>query len=393
MPYEVEMYTLPSDAIKITSPQDPHIKYYYIPGGPNEKGRVVWETEANLGPNANSDENGFTTFYRLVENPSKRNSLIEANRSKLNLTNPKYEGKYDVGETAVRNSKTTLTYPINSNSSDFVLFEFYKYAPPWKSDIGDYDQKKNNQYIKSKLQSISLYMPEDISTGFRANWTGKSLSNVASNALRSAGAASGTEFGNALRNGATAIGQFFETAAPLAGAIALQKATTKLTGDSLTLDDIFGGIGGQVLNPNTELLYNGPDLRNFTLNFRLVPRNIDKEEATILDIIKTFKKAMLPAASASSNAQLDSIRPEGEEKPLAFIGVPDLVKVTFFVQGQISTTLPRFKMCSIISTDVNYTPDGSYATYTSGNPVAYDLSISFQETKVVYRENIGNGVN
>ena len=385
------MYNLPSNATRITSPQDAHVEYYYIPGGPNEKGKVVWKTKANLGPNANSDDSGFTTFYRVVTNESKRDSLIEANRSKLNLNTRPYEGEYNVGKTAVRTDET-LRYPINSNSSDFVLFEFYKYAPPWKTDLGDYDQKKNNQYIKSKLQSISLYMPEDISTGFRANWTGKSLSNVSSNALRNAGAATGKGFGAALQSGATAIGQFFETAAPLAGAIALQKATTKLTGDSLTLDDIFGGIAGQVLNPNTELLYNGPDLRNFTLNFRLVPRKTE-EETKILNIIKTFKKAMLPSASPNQSDQLDSIRPEGDSKPLAFIGVPDLVRVSFFVKGEISTTLPSFKMCSIISTDVNYTPDGSYATYTSGNPVAYDLSISFQETKVVYRENIGNGVN
>lgn len=385
-----ERKRLPSNAIRIESPQNPNVEYYYIPGGPNERGKVFRKSRRETGgPNP-----GQTEIVFIEEtNKSKADALIEANRSKLNLdTREEYKGEYNAG--GIPNPTDALRYPTNSESSDFVLFEFYKYAPPWKTNTADYDQKRNNQYVKSEnLQSISLYMPEDISTGFRANWTGKNLSNVTSGALRAAGDVSQGKFGDSLKKGGETISQFFsETAGPLAGAIILQKATTKLTGDSLTLDDIFGGVAGQVLNPNTELLYNGPDLRNFTLNFRLVPRNGNKEEAAILDIIKTFKKAMLPTASPNSNTQLESITAR-DSTPLSFIGVPDLVKVSFFVKGKISTTLPSFKMCSIISTDVNYTPDGSYATYTSGNPVAYDLSISFQETKVVYRENIGNGVN
>ena len=54
--------------------------------------------------------------------------------------------------------------------------------------------------------------------------------------------------------------------------------------------------------------------------------------------------------------------------------------------------LPRFKMCAITQVDVNYTPDGAYATYFDGQPVAIQLSISFQETKMVFAEEIG-GVN
>ena len=385
----IELTQLPSGAIELVSPQQNArgVKYWYNP----ETKKVFRESRRSTG----GVNPGQTELVFIEEtNKSLIDSLVNANRSSLNLDDREknYEGKYEVGKTSVRDS-TTLTYPYNSEHSDFVLFEFYKYAPPWKTNTADYDQKKNSQYTKSSLGSISLYMPEDISTGFRANWTGKSLSNITAGALRAAGAGSQGKFGDALKGGGETISQFFDQqAGPLAGAIILQKATTKLTGDSLTLDDIFGGTAGQVLNPNTELLYNGPDLRNFTLNFRLVPRNGDKEEGVILDIIKTFKKAMLPSFSPGSNARLESIV-ERDSKPLSFIGVPDLVKVTFFVKGKISETLPRFKMCSIISTDVNYTPDGSYATYTSGNPVAYDLSISIQETKVVYRENIGNGVN
>ena len=55
-----------------------------------------------------------------------------------------------------------------------------------------------------------------------------------------------------------------------------------------------------------------------------------------------------------------------------------------------NTRLPRFKMCALTSSDINYTPDGTYATYLDGQPVAVGLQLSFQETKIVFSEEIAN---
>jgi hypothetical protein len=52
--------------------------------------------------------------------------------------------------------------------------------------------------------------------------------------------------------------------------------------------------------------------------------------------------------------------------------------------------LPRYKMCALTSVDANYTPDGTYATYQDGQPVAIGLSLNFQETKICYSEDISN---
>ena len=56
--------------------------------------------------------------------------------------------------------------------------------------------------------------------------------------------------------------------------------------------------------------------------------------------------------------------------------------------------LPRYKMCAITNVDVNYTPDGAYATYDDsknpGQPVAIELSIGFQETKLVFADEISD---
>ena len=54
--------------------------------------------------------------------------------------------------------------------------------------------------------------------------------------------------------------------------------------------------------------------------------------------------------------------------------------------GGLNPDVTQYKMCAITQVDINYTPDGTYATYSSGAMVAIGLSLSFQETKLVYSE-------
>ena len=229
-------------------------------------------------------------------------------------------------------------------------------------------------------------MPEDVSSGFRAQWTGKSMSTLAVDGLRSMGQ---NGFGK-VTGAINTITNFTERLAPLAGATALQKATQKLSGDSLSFDDIFGSVSGSILNPNTELLFNAIDLRNFTLNFKLVPRN-DPEAKGINDIIKQFQRATLPERNPGTVMGFNGTG-NNTGVNLGFIGMPKLVRVSFMHRSEENKQLPRFKMCAITSVDINYTPDGSFSTYvgSDGQPVAIGLSMGFQETKICFSEEIQN---
>jgi len=314
--------------------------------------------------------------------------------------------------TVTLNSTTALRYPSHGNQpidtdSDYVTFQFFTYAPPFRrrtrtsTDGGsagqglvvsqvDYNQNsydkngkatEDNQYAKnSGLPNIIMYMPEDISTGFKANWTGKAFTNVGTSLLQSAGA-EGTL--GKLEDVAKGAFEAVDRTLPLAAAAAIRKTVQKVGGDTLTNDDIFGGISGAILNPNVELMYGGTDLRNFSLKYKLVPRDFD-ETVAINQILNTFKRAMLP--------KLDPGAVMGTTSPgifKGFIGVPDLCRVAFMKGSKEHPRLPRYKMCAITAVDVNYTPDGAYATYKDGQPVAVELTLSFQETKMVFSEEIG----
>ena len=53
--------------------------------------------------------------------------------------------------------------------------------------------------------------------------------------------------------------------------------------------------------------------------------------------------------------------------------------------------IPKWKPCALTRVSVNYTPDGTYATYSDGRPVAIELTLNFVETKLIFRQDIEAG--
>ena len=106
------------------------------------------------------------------------------------------------------------------------------------------------------------------------------------------------------------------------------------------------------------------------------------------EIVKTFKKVMLPKFNGGTNMSSfwkDSGGGNG------FIGNPNLCKITFFKGANPNEAITQFKTCAITDFDVNYTPDGVAAFGPDGYPVATQISLSFMETKLVYAEDVNNG--
>ena len=231
-----------------------------------------------------------------------------------------------------------------------------------------------------------MYVPPDVSTGFRTNWDGKNVSTLGTAALR---AISKEGFGYKAGGAIDTLTGLVDRFGPLAGAAAVQAGANMLTGDSLSYNDIFGGVSGVIMNPNTELLFGGVQMRNFTLDFRLYARH-PKESLEIQKIIKQFNQAMLPTQSAEGPVLGFNGDGNNEGINLGFIGVPKLVKVTYMYGGQENKNLPKFKMCALTSIDTNYTPDGAYASNYDGTPIAHNLTLSFQETKICFADDVAN---
>lgn len=283
-----------------------------------------------------------------------------------------------------------------AEDTDYVLFEFYEYQAPFQgidrgattagsSGSAAYNQSVSDQqfYTKTSLNSVILYMPEDISTGYKANWSGKSFSNIGRDALTTASSLSDGDFLRSLSNAGNTTNTMLNQIIPNLGEKSISAVISKITGEQIGNNEIFAATRGVVLNPNVELLFSGIDLRNFSLNYKLVPRNAE-EAGEIKNIINCFRKAMLPTFAQSGDIPFSS----EEALQNNFIRVPNVCRVSFMKGGGLNEFVPQYKMCAITEVDVNYTPDGTYATYGDGNMVAIGLSLSFQETKLIFADEV-----
>jgi len=278
-------------------------------------------------------------------------------------------------------------------NADYVMFEMYEYQPPFQNinkgatkdsstALAAYNESATRAdfYKKTSEKPVILYMPEDISTGYKANWSGKSFSNLGRDALATAGSG---DAGQVLQNSLNTAGDAFSQLLPNAGNKIIRETISKITGESVSQNDVFGTTRGVILNPNVELLFSGTDLRNFQLNYKLIPRNSGEAE-DIKEILKIFKRSMLPKFSNGTELNLS----KGKNAANNFIKVPNVCKVSFMRGGGLNRDVPQYKMCAVTQVDINFTPDGTYATYDDGTMVAYQLGLNFQETKLIFSEEV-----
>jgi hypothetical protein len=153
-----------------------------------------------------------------------------------------------------------------------------------------------------------------------------------------------------------------------------------LAGQAAGLNNVLARTDNVVLNPNLELLFQGPQLRPFSFQFKMSARS-QPEADEIKAIIKYFKYHM-------------AVRKETG----LFLRAPHVFTIQY-MKGEtenhpgINLISPSDteKACALTNCSVDYTPLGSYATYEDGTMVAYTLSLQFQELTPIYDTDYAEG--
>lgn len=271
----------------------------------------------------------------------------------------------------------TYRYPNSgaqiTSDTDYVTFEFFKYKPPFEN--GNSRGNKKQQYDGSinfdkenilgpKFgKNIIMYMPEDVQSEYGANWSGAGFGFLAGRLMKVAG-------------GNFNLGEAFEDAGMSAKkgiADFIVSNANKALGAGVTLNQALGGIGGTIVNPNVEMMYESPEMRSFSLTYKMFA-STPGESQEIRAICNTFKKNMLPSFGDGG-----------------FINVPNVVRVTFMTGDGPNPYVSQFKPCAITNVAINYTPDGSWASYDGGAPVATNITVTFKELKMLFAEDINIG--
>ena len=247
----------------------------------------------------------------------------------------------------------------------------YKSRPPNKDTTGGKTTLgigEREGYTSRTLGSVFLPVPGSVLDNNSVQWNSDEM-DPAKLALANA-------FFESVQKGSGAIDAGIEAAAGIAQAVGENAGDVK-TGvaaalaKSATGGNILTRSTGAVINPNMELLFRGPQLRNFGLTWKMSPRDYEESEM-IKNIIRLFKQSMAVKRSES----------------LVFLKSPNTYKLQYLTAGKREHKfLPKIKECALTGCSVNYTPDGNYQTYENSSMVAYEMTLNFAELEPIYHDD------
>ena len=163
---------------------------------------------------------------------------------------------------------------------------------------------------------------------------------------------------NSIAEGAAAA--FTGTVAKLAGT---------LTGSDLDADTFLARQGGKVLNPNAEMLFQGPVIRDFGFSFVMIARS-EEEGREIRSIIRFLKLGMAPKFRSTT-----------------FLENPDVFTLEYRSGNELLKTVNRFSPGGLALTTmrVDYAPNGYWSAYRDSQPVAVKMDLDFTELRPIYQ--------
>lgn len=263
----------------------------------------------------------------------------------------------------------TYYYPtsIQTNGQDFIKFNIIQYQASKINEKNSTSIQEKNYTTTTSLATIILPIQPSITDRNIVEWQNNSLSPV-DLALYSLSSTAMTGDINDINSILSKLGDTVTKDENVKKAITLY-----LKQKALNVEGLLSRFGGAIVNPNLELLFQGPQLRPFDFTFRLSPR--DKDEATeVRKIIRAFKEAMAPQVS---NGNL-------------FLAAPNVFNISYHTKGKdneetLHPSLNKIKTCALQSCNVDYTPDGSYMTFNDEKRTmtSYNLTLQFVELEPV----------
>ena len=389
----------------------------------NNKNKNQFGQSVKVGENTNPNSNVLTGGLNRNQKSQRLNEIRESRKYRNNLKEKFGEsadlrgGGGDISQPKVNKSRFNTTikgeelkrtyrdrggvlrYPYEAltESTDYLQIDINQYESV-KDRTGSIVGRTNrvsplrgrNPFgltTKSLVNkgTILLQIPSQVEDGNSVNYGSSELNSIAGAAvsgavdlMSGAGAAIATgrigeafgEAGKAARNALDAADINVETAT----ALATKKIATTVVGafgGNVSVNQLLQRESGQIFNPNMELLFNGPTLRNFRFAFKMTPRSPEEAEQCKL-IIRTFKMNMAPKVTS------------GRGTSSLFLNTPNVFELRYKSGAANHPFLHRFKQCFLTDISVNYTAEGVYATYENKEPISMIMDLTFKELEPIY---------
>ncbi len=337
-------------------------------GTPQEKATVanstLYKSQANkVAQGENNSQNGSKDSGNQLEGKSQKDLLSDESITAKNKQ-PTFPGA---------GGKTPLSYPLNRDSNqDHIKFLMYEYSPKeflGAEGVGFGGRLSSRSDSQNIIGSVTLPIQPTISDNNTVNWQEDTLTwqesmlgKVSLGGILGGAEGAGEELNKVGKDVQQNSGAYKAGVAGAMASAAIGSNKSFLTRTT-----------GAIINPNAELLFNGPGLRTFTFTFSLSARD-DKEAKAIRQIIKFFKQGM-SARRAKSNL---------------FLKTPNTFGIKYMYGSSEHPWINKIKECALQNFSVNYTPLGNYATYPDGSMIQYDLTMNFGELDPIYDDDYDN---
>jgi hypothetical protein len=330
----------------------------------------------NVDPNAaEAIEQATGTEQTPIEGEDTSQDIQQSyNENFNNLNNVTIEGGKIRGVKEYP-SNNNLRYPIDLNLKiqDCIQFTMVEYRPRKLSanaiSEGKILTERSVASAKEIGSTVTLPIQPSITDSNIVNWGSETM-----NAFQ--GIAAAAAMSTILGDGGT-VAEQLSAAKSL---ITNEKENLKnaiaayFAGEAASTKGLLTRTTGGIINPNMELLFNGPELRTFSFNFTMSARN-STESKTIKNIIRFFKQGMSVKRASSD----------------LFLKTPHTFAIKYIMGGNKEHPwINKIKECALVNCTVNYTPSGSYATYNDGAMTSYELSLSFNELEPIYDDDYQN---
>ena len=327
------------------------------------------EFKSSLGNAGTLNKDGSTT-----ESGSANGDTSRADIQKLQDI-----GTSNIGDGTIRTSYSkNLKYPANLDTAkqDYVKIQMYRYVPTplSASNIASGQGFLTSDRKRDSIGQCILPIQGQVSDTNTVDWSSANISP-----LEAMGASAAYEMIKSKDLGDT-IGEVADQTTKLikSQSGALKDAlATYFAGQAVGAQNLLSRTSGAIINPNMELLFNGPQLRQFTLSFRMSPR--DRADVdNVRKIIRFFKQGMSVKQSSSA----------------LFLKAPNTFKVEYINSGNPHPYIGKIKECALLNCTVNYVPEGTYMTFAEvPSMTAYDMQLTFTELTPLYDGDYGNDDN
>ena len=397
------------ELIGISSPASGGKRNYYSPDSETFVAAAAYDEAVsasnivNYGGNKDSHLSTLTQanierqnqYYAVASTFENNEGSVDENKLK---TNP-FESSSTRGQSfrkqyGGRRNTQVYRYPFDINlNQDHIKISKYQYRRPGEGNSPQASRPGDNVIDEGiPLGSAILPMPKVVDTN-GAEW-GKSDLNIfglaaigtiagAEDVLKKLGAFNTDNLDKDEQNVFKDIKKAFteetdrertSTLRSLGGALGTAIAadvTGRALGQNIGQNNLLARIGRGALNPNAELLFQGPVLRDFNFDFLMVARS-DREGQEIRKIIRWFKEGLAPKFQNST-----------------FLQTPDVFKLEYQRGKRTLKTVNQFSPggLALRTIGVDYAPNGYWSAYRDSQPVSVRISVNFAELRPIYQQD------